>query len=277
LRDSREVPTTAANAESGHRVTTAAKKPRRRLLLLAIVAVVVVVLLLVLPLFGTWGLPYHWGCERGSLVAVGNLWTPVVLVNAPYHATAYAAGVLMSGGEPIGGGGGSIQAANGSSEGLFALGKWWIYSTSTQLQFGPGSSVPCSSSLTPVLVGLEVVLPAAAYVTPVQLAGPGNTTTHGVQTNFTLRGYPSVKWNTNYDITDQLSANQTACPGGSAWDSPVAHQLNVTVPYQNVSLAATLSSEQVFVYDLLPPGNWLIQTSPSGTWAFDYHPADCSS
>ena len=273
----REGLTTATDAESRSSGTPVAKKPRRRLLAVVIVAVVVVVLLLTLPLVGTWGLPYHWGCKRGSLVAVGNLWTPVVLVNAPYHATAYAAGVLMSGGEPIGGGGGSIVAANGSSEGLFALGNWWIYSTSTQLQLGPGSSAPCSTSLTPVLAGLEVVLPGAAYVTPIQLAGPGNSTTHGVQTNFTLRGIPSVEWNTNYFSTEQPTANQTACPGGSAWDSPVANRLNVTIPYQNVSLSATLSSEQVFVYDLLPPWNWLIQTSPSGAWAFDYHPADCSS
>jgi hypothetical protein len=252
------------------------KTSRRQIRVVIITVVVIAILLLVPPLAGTWGLAYHWGCERGDLVTVIHLWTPVVLVNAPYNGTAYAAGVLMSGGEPIGGGGGSIEASNGSSEGLFALGEWLIYSTSRQLQSGPGASASCSGSLAPVLAPvLGTVLPAGATVTPVQLGGPGSTVTQGVQTNFTLRGYPSVEWEMNYDPSNQPKANLTACPGGSARVLPIANRINVTVPFQNGSLRAVLSSEQVFIYALLPPGNWLVQASPSGTWAFDYHPPSC--
>ena len=210
-------------------------------------------------------------------MAVVDRWTPVVLVSAPYNGTAYAAGILMSNGESIGGGGGSIQAANGSSEGLFALGQWLIYSTSTQLQFGPGSSEGCTGSLTPVLAPvLGAVLPMGALVTPVQLAGPGSTITQGVLANFTLRGYPSVVWEMNYNASNPATANETVCPGGSAWILPIAGTINVAVPYQNGQLSAVLSSEQIFVYDLFPPGNWLVQVSPSGAWAFEYHPASCT-
>lgn len=264
------------NDEPGPQGISIPKNPGRRLLAVLIVAAVVVALLLVLLLFGTWGLPYHWACERGSELAYGDFWTPVVLLNAPFHGAANATGVLMSDGEPIAGAAGSIGAVNGGSEGLFAIGTWLIYSTSTYLALGPGPSVPCTGSLIAVLAPIIGPDPKTGReVTPVQLAGPGSAVTQGVQTSFTLDEYQSVEWNMDYNTSLPPLANQTSC--GPTSFLPFYNQLNVTVPYQGHNLLAVIYSVQVFVYSFPPPANYLIQDSPSGTWAFDYHSVLCPS
>lgn len=266
--------TSEANAKSGPQTTLVPRKPRRRWCIAAITAVVVIVLLLVLPLAGTWGLPYHWACEREAELAYGNLWTPLVLLNAPFNGTANATGTLMLNGQPVPGAAGSIEAANGSSEGLFGLVRYLIYSTSTDLELGPGQSDHCSGSLTAVVGGYFVNPKTAASVTPVQLAPPGSTVTQEVETNFTLETYRTVEWGSmNYNTSAQPALNYSVCASTRFY--PVYNQLNVTIEYQTSSLSVVLSSEQVFAYYLPPPGNWLIQVSNSGTWAFDYHSVFC--
>lgn len=231
-------------------------------------------LLLTLPLIGTWGLQYHLACERGSELAYADFWTPLVLLNAPFHGTANATGTLMLNGEPMPEAAGSIQAVNGSSEGLFGLVEYLIYPTYTDLALGAGSSARCTGSLVAVVAGYFVNPQTAGAVTPVQLAGLGNTVTEGVQTGFTLDTYRTVDWGSvDYDTATKPEGNYTSCAGFRLF--PVYSQLNVTVPYQNRDLRVVLTSIQVFYYDLPPPGNWLVQLSPSGTWAFDYSPTSC--
>lgn len=252
----------------------AAPKSNQRYRLIEIVAVVVLVLLLVLPLIGAWGLPYHLVCNRGSEIVYGQFWTPIVLVNAPFNGTASATGAITSDGEAVAGAAGSIQTSNGSSKGLFALAPWAIYSTSTSLGLGAGPAAPCRGSsiaiMAPIIVGDPTT---GALVTPVSLAGSGSMMTRGVQTNFTLDGYRSVDWNMNYNTSIPPAANQTSCAPTSLL--PVQGRLNITIPFQNSGQNAVVSSIQVFDYFLPPPGNWLIQNTLSGTWAFDYHPAQC--
>jgi hypothetical protein len=193
----------------------------------------------------------------------------VVLLNVPYNASANATGVLVLGNEPIPGAAGSVHAANGSSEGLFDLGKWLIYGTSNYLALGPGASTRCSSQLTAVVAPVASGVPRAF-----QLAGPGSAVTQGVESSLVLDEYRSVEWNMDYRTSVAPLANVSVCaPPYSAL--PVYSQLNVTVPYQNINFSVAVSSIQVFGYSFPSDGNWLFQSSPSGTWAFAYHPTIC--
>lgn len=247
---------------------------RRRVLLVGGIAIAVVVFLFVSPSVGPWGLPYHWACEREEELAYGDFWTPVVLLNAPFDGTANATGMLMLNAEPIPGAAGSIEAANGSSDGLFGLVRYLIYTTSTELELGPGASDRCSGSLTAAAGGYFPSPKTGAPVTPIQLAPPGSTVTREVRTNFTLDTYRTVEWGSmNYNTSAPPALNYSVCSSVKFY--PVYNQLNVTIEYQTSSLSVALSSEQVYAYYLPPPGNWLIQESNSGAWAFDYHSISC--
>lgn len=260
-----------ADAGPGIAPTPVTRKPRRRWFVVVVAAAVVVVLLLVLPLLGTWGLPYHFACKRGAKQWSADLWTPVALVNSPFNGSANATGVLMGEDGPIAGAAGSIEAANGSSEGLFALVPWTIYPTSTYLELGAGSPTSCTGSFVAVMASFALGVNPLSDVTPIQLAGPGSHVTQAVSTGFTLDGYRSVEWNLSYNLSVRTVFGHGNCGGGGFGYFPVATELNVTIPSPDGNLGVVVPSIQLFSYYLRPNGNWLIQTSPSGAWAFDYY------
>ena len=239
--------------------------------------VALAILLLVLPLAGAWGLPYHLACERVSAPTPEVLWTPVVIADAPHNGTINATGILMNGGDPIAGAAGSVHGANGSSVGLFALASWRIYSTSTRLELGPGSPDVCRGSLVAVMAGRVRASPTGNGVTPLQLAGPGSFTSHDVPIGFSLQGYGSVEWNLDYNASQPMLFGHGTCGGGAIEYSTALTQLHVSVPYRTTTVGATVSTAVDYEFTLSPNGNWFVQASPSGAYAFDYYSCSAGS
>lgn len=264
----------AVNAESEIEDARVARRRRRRIELVVVTAAVIAILIFVLPLIGAWGLPYHWACERESELGYADFWTPLVLLNSPFQGTANATGTLLLNGEPIPGAAGSIEATNGSSVGLFGLVRYLIFPMSTYLEFGAGRSAPCTAPMEAVVGGYFVNPNTGAAVTPVELASAGRMATQGVQAGFTLDTYHTVGWGSmDYNFSVQPEANLTSCESIRLF--PVYDQLNVTIQYEDSNLSIVLTSLQVFYYNLPPPGNWLVQNTASGTWAFDFRTASC--
>jgi len=250
--------------------------PRRRAkskwLGLEIGAVVVIALVFVTPFAGGWGFPYHLACSESARGPPAILWTPVVLLNSPFRGSANATGLLIENGAPAPGAGGTITAVNGSSEGLFALAPWQLYSTSNQWVLGDGLGSPCIAPELATLLPGAIASPNGSWVTPVQLAAPGNVYSSNVPTQLALDGYESVAFDLNFNDSVHSTGGHGTCGAEGVGLAQSLEAINVTVPLGGYHLPAQVPDVVSLSYFLGPDGNWLIEVTPSAGLAFDFYP-----
>ena len=246
-------------------------QPSRRTVLSGLIATVgLVVLLAAIPLAVPfpWCLVAHYECGPGTVVATTDLWTPWVLVNAPYGGYANGSGSLLAGSGRLG-----TTVALGGAAGMFQRAEWTVTTSIRVLVAGPGANADCAGFLaTPRFVG--------EYLGAVPLQ-PQNVTSDARE-NVSIRtaGYDSVLVDNGYSEADR---SVSTCGGGKGILGVTASRETVQVPFpldgSSHSASATLDGSFNYTYSFPGGfGTWSIDDlnvgshAPGGGWAFSFTP-----
>lgn len=233
-------------------------------------------------------------CRRGPALASQWLWTPLILLNSPYHGSANGSRsssilTFTSGGltlsSAIGQGTVQIGASDGQATGFFELDEWTIYSTYNQYQAGfedgactqpyvaQITSSPCSSGS-----------PGCQIVTH-ELLPMGTRSDEGEPTHLSAGGYPSVEFRNGYDPAAPPAGTLMDCAPGltmsTSGNQAPGETLTVTIGGRSASgsLRGDGSSTNTYSYTFPTTGTWSWQAlggSPNnGAWSFRYVGSTC--
>lgn len=240
--------------------------PRPRFII-AVGAAVAAVILLTSPLL-VGGIPYHLACQQGSQAFNTALWTPIVISNSPFGGTANATGAMLAAGLPVPGLGGTVSATNGSTEGLFALMPWSVFSLSSGWVLGLGQNQPCSSHYDAVQDFTPILLPSGAFTASFELAPPGSMSTQGIPDSFFSAGASSVIFNPNFQ---NATGGLATCQGGGATQYLSLSAVLVAISGHGLTVPAIVPDVTVYTYRF--PGSfgaWATDQSASAGLAFQY-------
>jgi hypothetical protein len=258
-----------------HAVPPAPLKPRypwpsRRTVVFALLAAAAVVaaitaLPLVAPL--SWSPLDHYECGPGATVATRELWTPVVMINAPYGGFGNGTGSFGKGWSW------STTVSNGNSVGWFVSEEWSISRAVRVLVAGPGANaIVCTGFL-------ATGRPLGNYTG--EALQTGNATSNAAEnTSISYANYDSVVFHNSYVETDR---SFSSCSGGEVVLGVTASRIAVGVPFtlDGSSYTASGTLEGAFNYTYSFPGHfgtWSIDdlnagtNAPGGGWAFSFTP-----
>ncbi len=232
--------------------------PRRRYAIL--VGILVAVVVVVAPFVTGSGAIFHEACVRGSTVSRAELWTPLILLNAPFDgwARGSASGSIFPGYSV------ATTTSNGSADGFFVLSEWTVFRQSTSDVLGPGSATSCHGPYGTAVQGL----PPGEQGT---LTLPLNVSEASAQsadvTSVTLNGFSSVLFNVSYAPDPAAGGVGTCGAGGSNLSSSISSSaIAVSVPIE-------LNGEvEGYLPSIVPAAATYSFTFPSaGNWFFDDH------
>jgi len=226
--------------------------------------VVAVVALLVVPVVVPsvgFGVLTHVECQGGAVLATGQFWTPIILLNSPYRGNASGVGVGVL-----------IRATDGEVDGVFDLDQWTLRAATNVAVLGPGLSRPCTTS------GVASYAAGENFASQ-QLLAIGATSDANVGTEFALNGYPSVSFFDSGGPSGELlnycdntaSQNQTA--------SSVYYQVLVSFSGPNAGrpMWYLLPAPASYSYQFPAGSAWNVQFGKSvspgdydGGWLFNY-------
>ncbi len=213
------------------------------------------------------GLVVHFECVPGATVATEDLWTPWVLVDAPYGGFANGTGSLVNGVAW------STGAVNGSVGGVFELADWTIAVAQRALALGPGPNAVCPSYLATLRWAGDIDVSS-------QFGARNATSDTGQNVTISFNGYDSVMFQNGYSETDLTVG---ACNGASFVLGAKATRIAVEVPFTvdgaNETAAVTLAGAFNYSYSF-PAGHglWSIDDlnvgahAPGGGYAFSFAP-----
>jgi hypothetical protein len=227
-------------------------------LLALVVAAVVVLSLAALPTISSlvWSPLDHYECGPGATVATRDLWTPEILVNAPYGGFGNGTRTYSI---PFGSSSSMVILANGSAGGLFALEEWSIAPAVRILVAGPGANAVCTGFL--AMGRLLNVATGTAYLQPKNLSS-----NIGENTSFSYadpygNDYDSVLFHNGYS---EMDFSVSSCSGGPVVMAARASRIAVEVPFSldGSSYTASGTIDGAFNWTYSFPGHF-------GTWSID--------
>lgn len=180
----------------------------RARVVLATTAAVVVLLLMVLPaavpLGG--GILAHRICALGPAIATSEIWTPLMIVNAPQHGWAVGSVTGLGAASEL------LNASDGEVIVQMGSVSWTFYKPGSELVLGPGVDAPCRASV--------IAVPAAVVRTFVncELQAPLNQSDQNLSTTTPAVGCPFLGSNTSASINDAYDS--ATCPterGTDCW------------------------------------------------------------
>lgn len=255
-------------------------RPSRQTVLLAIlVAVALVAVTAAVPLAALpWSPLLHYECAPGATVATRELWTPVVLVNAPYAGFGNGTGKYPL---PNGWWSENFTVANGGAAASLELDEWSIAPAVRVVVAGPGANAVCRGYVGTVKLEGE-------YMSVTLLPAGAATSDAAENTSFTRadpygNGYDSVLFDNGYSEGD---LTLSTCGGGGIVMGAFSDHLAVRIPFTldgtGYTASATISGTYNYTYTFPgQTGTWSIDDlntgahAPGGGWAFSFTP--CAS
>lgn len=248
---------------------------RHQRILVAGAGIVVLAVLAASTWVGGWGAVAHSTCVSGGTVDSTLVWTPVILVNAPYggYGTGFATispGVI--GNMWIAGEGSGIP--NGSYGGVFE----WVFANvsenANQSVWGPGANVRCDQKFT-----VSLVSDYNAYSG--MMGNQGNWNDSNEPHTFTYasdNGEPSAYFDNGYSIPNEpnistCGTGQRSLPvqsaGFTVWLNFTIQGRLTAIPYY---LPFPLDYHYTFPAQF---GTWQVDSlsapgGPGGGWAFNF-------
>jgi len=246
----------------------------RTVLLGLIIAGLAVAAIAALPLVASvaWSPFDHFECRPGTVVAERRLWTPLVMVNAPYGGNASAT-VHESTSVSA-----TISAHNGGAEGFFVLLNWSVAQSLRVLAAGPGTNAECPEFLaTP---GLNYNMYAGYDLLPANTTSDTDEPT-ALTPDPNLLGYGSVAFHNGYVSGDGVT--MTTCSIGREFLQTTSSRTTVEVPFtqdgRTAMAKATLEYAANYSYEFPGgAGTWSIDdlntgnNAPGGGYAFTFTP-----
>lgn len=250
---------------------------------IVVLVAVAVGLLVFVPTFvpGAYGVAGHFECAPSAVLAETTLWTPLVLVNAPYQGNATVV-VAVPAGPGIASATDRTEVSDGAAGGIFTLDLWQLERTTTTWQLGPGPDQRCTDPFRAVDL-TRLTGPSAGSVlwthyirTPDPYSDRGEATNITGADPFNVSGPPatvegSVLFSNGFLPRPDVGAfDSCGEPVGSSNSSmpTTSSSLSVTVPFSygsGVEVNAVLSSSAEYTYSFAPPGIWQIEdTTPAG-------------
>lgn len=233
---------------------------------LLVVALVIGVTLIPLVL-SPWSLIVHFECRPGVAIATQDLWTPEVLVNAPYGGFGNGTGSVVAETAL------NTTVSNASAEGLFELREWTVATPVRTLVAGPGANAFCGSYL-------ATSRTLGDYASHTLLAMRNATSDAGQNVSFSFFGHDSVVFHNGYAESDFTVGT---CHRGGVRLATNAAWMAVEIPFavggSNRTVPATIQGAFNYTYSL--PGGfgvWSIDdlnlgaNAPGGGYAFSYTP-----
>ena len=239
----------------------------------SIVAVLALSVLVTLAIFAapsvgsSYGDLAHTGCITGAVLSQETMWTPMLIINAPYGGNATGSWTQIS---PDGTGWSeqTTYASNGSTGGLAVLLNWTVYAAHTGMVAGPGADTSCNSQFVAVSSG-----PANAYAT-IGISHPSPFSDANLSRQFNLTfytpngstGYPSVFFSAGYGGLP--SSVSSLCPGAFGdrlvWVAS-SESVRVSVPFElngaQEFVPETLSALTNYTYTSSTPGVYSSENS----------------
>ncbi len=248
----------------------------RRILFAILAAAVVVAAIALVPLtVATWSLVEHYACGPGAVVATEQLWTPVVLVNAPYGGFANGTRTVPI---PNGWSSDTIEAANGTAMGLFELDTWSVSPSVRLVVAGPGTNAVCTGY---VAAGK----PLSRFDEIVLLPSENTSSDAGQMTSLFFADHngtmhPSVLFDNGYSENDMVLST---CGRGRVDLASQASRMVIKVPFilggPSETASATVDATLNYTYSFPANfGTWSIDDlnagshAPGGGWAFSFVP-----
>ncbi len=276
----------------------AEKRRRLRIGLLAFVSFTA--LLVALPSVAAASTPEpldsHYVCALGSVIGSGQWWTPVILLNSPYHGSATGSTQLttsmqlqfvMGAYSTSSSVSSTVYASNGDAVGLFQLDDYSMYRVTYRAEPGPGQNcaIPYGTP-TAVMTGTTNNWDNQ-YLEPQGKGTYQNDINNQITQVSNLPGYSGlsgVDFNNMYQ--SETGTYRVCAPPlsiGISQSQETKAYLGVAISYGSISAGASLSmsssSQYAFTYNFLVDGNYdyysLDSSYSNGAWAFDYTGNNC--
>ena len=257
------------------------RRPTRATVAVLGVAIVVTLAIYAAPSVGSaYGDLAHTTCLSGARLATEVLWTPQLIINAPYGGNGTGSLTQI---DPTGTGWDqqTTWAENGSTSGMAVTQNWTVYAAHTALVAGPGIDAPCSS---PFIAVPSTWLPTIATLglkhpspySDAQLPQQFNLTAPNPVGNVT-----SVIFSAGYGGVP--TSSESDCPGGGVltWTEN-SESVRVSIPFEwngiHAFASTTISALTNYTYSTSVPGTYDVEDlalEPSGFGsglAFSYTP-----